>query len=48
MVGPPERRGGLLDVLAWISGSNGSRDVSDLGLILDIEVCRVGVVKLVV
>ena len=45
MVGPTERRGHLDNVLAGIPASNGLRDGSDLGLILDVEWevdCRVG------
>ena len=41
MVGPTERCGRLHDVLARIPAYNGLRDGSDLGLIPDVEVCRV-------
>ena len=37
MVGPAEQREHLLDVLARIPDSNGLRDDSDLGLILDVD-----------
>ena len=37
MVGPTERRGRLLNVLAHFPASNGVREGSDLGLILDVE-----------
>ena len=39
MVGPTEGCGRLLDVLARIPASNGLRDGSDLGLIMDVVVC---------
>ena len=47
MVEPTGRCGHLLNVLAWISTSNGLRGGSDLGLIQDVEVCRVEGVELV-
>ena len=37
VVGPTERHGRLLDVLAQIPASNGTRDGSDSGLIPDID-----------
>ena len=39
MVGPLERCGHQLDVLAHILASKGIRDGSDLGLIPDVCVC---------